>query len=62
MDKERWLKIEEIIDRVFRMENTENLETFIKDSCEDDNKLYQEVMHLMRSIEKAEEEGFLELK
>ncbi len=60
MDKARWLKIEGIIDRAFRVENRENIESFIKDACGNDSQLYQEVMHLMQSIQKAEEEGFLE--
>lgn len=60
MDKARWLKIERIIDEAFSMENPENEENFIKNACGDDRQLYQEVMHLMQSIQKAEDEGFLE--
>lgn len=60
MDKARWLKIEGIIDEAFTMENPENKENFIKNACGDDRRLYQEVIHLMQSIQKAEEESFLE--
>lgn len=59
MKKERWNKVKDIVDSAISIGNPQKRREFIGEVCDSD-RLLQEVTDLIRCIEKAEEERFLE--
>lgn len=61
MEKKRWKKIESVIDKALDLKKSEQeTELFIRESCKNDNQLYQQVIELFKSINRANEVKFLE--
>lgn len=60
MEQQHWQKIERVLDEVLAVENAKQKKEMIKDACNDNQDLYNEIVRLLQNIKKAEEEGFLE--
>lgn len=60
MDFNRWQKIDTVINQALLIQDKQQRRKYVKDSCENDQQLYDEVKTLLSSINKAEEEQFLE--
>lgn len=61
MKQKYWQKIESILDKALALQDPQKKDEYLIDACDDD-QLYREVILLMQSIQKAEEEGFLEIR
>lgn len=59
MDRERWKKIESILDEALSLNNREKQIAYIKKTCKKDRKLFAEIQLLMRCIRDAEKTGFM---
>jgi hypothetical protein len=60
MDRKRWIKIENILNKALDLDNQDQREKLVAHECKDDKQLYRQVSNLLRSIRKAEKESFLE--
>lgn len=59
MNKKQWQKISPIIDRALSIEDADEREAYLRNACVS-GQLYQQVIRFLDSIEKADEEGFME--
>lgn len=60
MNRKRWLKIENILNKALDLDNQDHREKLVENECKDDKQLYREISNLLKSIQKAEKESFLE--
>lgn len=61
MEQQDWKKVERVLDKVLAVENPKQKKEMIKDACKEDQQLYEEIIRLLKNIQKAEEQGFLDL-
>lgn len=60
MDRNRWQKIESILDEALSIKNRKSKKDYIKKACAKDPELYREINLILQSILEAEANGFLE--
>lgn len=60
MDQQQWQQIENILDQVWEIKDPKKQVKRVKNICEDNQQLCTKVIHLLKNIQKAEEEGFME--
>jgi hypothetical protein len=60
MDQSRWQKIETILDEALSVADHQKQDEIIKNACEPDQELYNQVSALLTSIREAKAANFLE--
>ncbi len=62
MDQAKWNKINAILDKALDYENSRQQQQIIRESCNNDEELYNQVSFLLRSIKQAKESNFLDFE
>ncbi|WP_138430475.1 hypothetical protein [Fodinibius saliphilus] len=60
MEKQRWQRIETIIEESWAFETMQEKKEYAQKACSNNMQLYKEVVALLKGIHHAEKEGFLE--
>lgn len=60
MNQQRWQQIETLIEETWALESMEEKRACIKHACQNDKRLYHDVILLLQAMQDAEEEQFLE--
>ncbi|NGP88239.1 hypothetical protein [Fodinibius halophilus] len=60
MEKQRWQRIERIIEESWTFETLQEKKAHAKKACNNNTQLYKEVIALLKGIRHAERDGFME--